>query len=277
MKLVLDVVNQPRSTYYYVCWSNKKVSKDTQLIKAIDKIKQANKDYGYRRVTGELHNQGFTVNHKHVLRLMKQMDCLSRVYNRKVRKYNSYGGVIGKIAPNRLHRRFKTNRPYQKLVSDVSEFRYGKKTTSQRVYFSPVMDLFSGEILSFNISEHATVAFTVKPLREALNKIPKKAYRTTVHTDQGYQYQNKRWRKVLKQHRVFQSMSRKATCLDNAAMESFFHIMKAEVLDRSYTTKKSLIASMTQWIYYYNNRRIKNKLKGKSPIQYRKLALQSVA
>ncbi|WP_407881711.1 IS3 family transposase, partial [Furfurilactobacillus entadae] len=83
--------------------------------------------------------------------------------------------------------------------------------------------------------------------------------------------------KVLKQHHAFQSMSRKATCLDNASMESFFHIMKAELFDQAYTTKDSLIQSMTDWLDYYNQRRIKTKLKGKTPVQYRQLALQSVA
>lgn len=91
----------------------------------------------------------------------------------------------------------------------------------------------------------------------ALDDMPCKSYRSTVHTDQGFQYQNIRWRKALKRRSIFQSMSRKETCLDNAAMESFFHIMKAEVLDQRYVTKASLIAAMRQWITYYNNVRIK--------------------
>lgn len=88
------------------------------------------------------------------------------------------------------------------------------------------------EVLAFNISDHTTVEFTVKPLKEALNQIPVLDYRTTVHTDQGFQYQHRHWQIAFKDHRAFQCMSRKVTCLDNAAMESFFHIMKVEVMLR---------------------------------------------
>lgn len=102
------------------------------------------------------------------------------------------------IAPNRLKRRFKTDRPYQKLVADVSEFRYGNKSQDERVYLEPILDLFNGEVLAFNISNHPTVEFAVKPLKEALNQIPVLDYRTTVHTDQGFQYQHLYWQIVLK-------------------------------------------------------------------------------
>ncbi|AVV98405.1 DDE-type integrase/transposase/recombinase [Lactiplantibacillus plantarum] len=112
------------------------------------------------------------------------------------------------IVPNRLKRRFKTDRPYQKLVADVSEFRYGNKSQDERVYLEPILDLFNGKVLAFNISNHPTVEFAVKPLKEALNQIPVLDYRTTVHTDQGIQYQHHHWQIVLKDHRAFQSMSR---------------------------------------------------------------------
>ncbi|MBS0939723.1 IS3 family transposase [Lactiplantibacillus plantarum] len=178
------------------------------------------------------------------------------------------------ITPNRLKRRFKTDRPYQKLVADVSEFRYGNKSQDERVYLEPILDLFNGEVLAFNISNHPTVEFAVKPLKEALNQIPVLDYRTTVHTDQGFQYQHHHWQIVLKDHRAFQSMSRKATCLGNAAMESFFYIMKVEVIDEQFETKVALIKAMTEWIDFYNHRRIKTKLGGKSPVKYRELTAQ---
>ncbi|EEI20191.1 hypothetical protein HMPREF0497_0911 [Lentilactobacillus buchneri ATCC 11577] len=82
---------------------------------------------------------------------------------------------------------------------------------------------------------------------------------------------------MLKDHRAFQSMSRKATCLDNAAMKSFFHIMKVEVMDEQFETKASLIKAMTEWIDFYNHRRIKTKLDGKSPVKYRELTAQKAA
>ncbi|MEL1239416.1 DDE-type integrase/transposase/recombinase, partial [Liquorilactobacillus nagelii] len=109
----------------------------------------------------------------------------------------SYKGTVGRIAKNKLHRRFKTDRPYQKLVADVSEFRYGQMSQSERIYLEPIMDLFSGEILAFNISAHPTLEFALKPLKEALDGLPELPYRTTVHTDQGFQYQHKQWQKTL--------------------------------------------------------------------------------
>lgn len=228
-------------------------------------------------MTEALKNIGFKVNHKKVLRIMQENNWLCRLFNRKTRKYNSYKGSVGKVARNLVNRRFFTDRPYQKLVTDVSEFRYGRESSKEILYLAPVMDLYSGEILAFNISEHPTVEFTIKPLREALESIPELKYRTTVHSDQGFQYQHKSWKLVLKDHHVFQSMSRKATCLDNASMESFFHIMKVEMMDENYNDKSDLIHAMKEWIEFYNNRRIKEGLNGMSPVKYRQETALKVA
>lgn len=251
---------------------------DEELLKKISEIKEENHDYGYRRVTLALHNLGIQVNHKKVQRVMQENGLQSTAYNKKSRKYNSYKGTIGKIAPNRLHRRFNTDRPYQKLTSDVTELRWGDGSMNHRAYLEPIYDLYNGEVISFNIDLHPTVAFAIKPLKEVLNKLPKLAYRTTIHTDQGFQYQNPQWVRELKSHHVFQSMSRKATCLDNAAMESFFHILKCEtVYTHHYETYEEVKTAVTKWIHYYNNQRIKVKLGGKSPVQYRILTTEKVA
>lgn len=282
IKFLLRVVKLPRSTYYYARTHRQHEKLDDSLIiQAIDEIRQKDakytKKYGYRRLTKALQERGFIVNHKRVLRLMHEHNWLCLAYNRQKRKYNSYKGTVGKIAPNRLNRRFNTDRPYQKLVADVSEFRYGGMSQNERVYLEPVIDLFSGEVLAFNISDHPTVEFVLKPLKEALKRLPELNYRTTVHTDQGFQYQHKFWRETLKEYRVFQSMSRKATCLDNAVVESFFHIMKVEVMDKHFESKEDLIEDMIDWINFYNKRRIKTKLDGKSPEKYRELAIQQAA
>ncbi len=146
---------------------------------------------------------------------MQKQHLQSQAYSKHSRKYNSYKGTIGKIAPNRLHRRFKTDRPYQKLKVDVTELQWGDKSTVHSCYLEPVMDLYSGEILSFNIDLHPTVKFALKPLFEALESLPELNYRTTVHSDQGFQYQHHSWVKELKEHHVFQSMSRKAKSLQH--------------------------------------------------------------
>ncbi|KRL27694.1 integrase core domain protein [Limosilactobacillus frumenti DSM 13145] len=229
-------------------------------------------------MTDELHRRGIKVNHKQVNRLMREHGLLSRMYNRQTRKYDSSIGPQGKKTKNRLHRHFKTDRPYQKMVTDVSEFRYGNMGQNERVYLSPIKDLCTDEIVSFNISEHPTTDFVMKPLTELIKQRPALNYRMTVHSDQGIQYQTSIWCHTLKKHHIFQSMSRRATCLDNAPMESFFHTMKVELYyEQHYKTKRELIKAMKEWISYYNQERIKHKLKGKTPIEYRNLALGKVA
>ncbi|XIF19436.1 MAG: IS3 family transposase [Acetilactobacillus jinshanensis] len=211
------------------------------------------------------------INHKRVQRILQIHDWQCTAFSKKTRKYNSYQGQVGKIAPNLLDRNFKTKLLGRKIATDVSEFRYGNQDIHHRVYLSPYMDLATNEIIAFNISNHPTVDFTLKPLRKALNRFKRLnlSYKTIVHSDQGIQYQSNKWRNTLKQYGAIQSMSRKGTCLDNAQMESFFHIMKDEMMDKHYQTEGQLVEAMKAWIYYYNHNRIKEKLGYKSPIQYR--------
>ncbi|ANK61917.1 transposase [Loigolactobacillus backii] len=277
---ILKVVGMAKSTYSYAI-KHVPVESDSDAVlkQTITDIKAKATAAGYRQVTGQLRAMGLVVNHKKVLRLMRELGLLSTAYNKQTRKYNSYKGTVGKLAKNRLNRRFMTNRPYQKLTTDITELRWGNKTIGERAYFTCIYDLFSSEILSYEISLNPTVAFTTNVLTMAIDKLPKQLnYRTTIHSDQGFQYQNPRWVRILKQQRIFQSMSRKATCLDNAAMESFFHIMKAEVYDqKQFDTLAELTLAVSNWIQYYNVTRIKTKLGGKSPVKYRVLTTQKVA
>ena len=201
---------------------------------------------------------------------MKKYNLLSSAFGKKKRKYSSYKGNVGKRFKNRLNRRFNTPIPFQKLVSDTTELRYGKQSINERIYLNPVLDLFSGEIISYSISNHPDFNSVFSPIKEAILKLPKTHFKRFFHSDQGVHYQNKRLNKFLKKNHITQSMSRKATCLDNAVIESFFHLLKIEI-GNNFSTKEELINSVRNWIYYYNNFRIKTKLGGKSPIQYRKL------
>lgn len=263
----MKVVDLPKSVYFYYQNHQDSIQCNRELIDEIKEIKNDNPAYGYRRVTLELKNRGWKTNHKRVQRVMQEQHLQSQAYTRKSRKYNSYKGTVGKIAPNRINRRFNTDRPYQKLTVDVTELRWGDKSTEHRCYLEPVMDLYSGQILTYNIDLHPTVSFALKPLYEALEALPKLPYRTTVHSDQGFQYQHQS-----------QSMSRKATCLDNAAMESFFHLLKSETVHLyHYQSFEEVAKAAKDWISYYNNDRIKEKLGGKSPVNYRLLTTEKSA
>ena len=102
------------------------------------------KRYGYRRVYQQLRNEGYTLNHKTVQRLMQDMNLKSQI--RRV-KYRSYRGEVGKTAPNILNREFETSRPNQKWATDVTEF----KVADRKAYLSPIIDMFNGEIISYTI------------------------------------------------------------------------------------------------------------------------------
>jgi Transposase and inactivated derivatives len=235
---------------------------------SIIKIFHENKGrYGYRRITLELKNRGYGINHKTVQRLMRLLDLKCMV---RIKKYKSYRGKVGKIAPNLLNRKFKATKPNEKWVTDVTEFAiFGKK-----VYLSPILDLYNGEIISYNISERPTFHQTIDMLKKAFDKIPDNT-ELILHSDQGWQYQMNRYQKMLKQKGIKQSMSRKGNCLDNSVIENFFGLLKSELLYlQEFENIDHFIEELSEYINYYNNNRIKIKLKGLSPVQYRLQSLK---
>ena len=113
------------------------------------------------------------VNHKRIYRLMKEHKLLARKYNLRAGKYDSSKGPQGKKAKNRFHQKFKIDRPYQKVVTNISEFRYGNKSMSERLYFSPFKDLYSGEIISYTISQWPQTKYVLDGLKQVLAIRPK--------------------------------------------------------------------------------------------------------
>jgi putative transposase len=218
--------------------------------------------YGYRRITLELHNRGLIINHKTVRRLMNEMGlkCLVRM-----KKYRSYRGKVGKIAPNILERDFKASKPNEKWVTDVTEFHlFGEK-----LYLSPILDLFNGEIVAFNIEKRPVYQLVSKMLDKAFERL-KDGDAPILHSDQGWHYQMNHYQHALKEHGITQSMSRKGNCLDNAVMENFFGLLKSELLYlKEFESMEQFKIELEKYIYYYNHKRIKAKLKGMSPVQYR--------
>lgn len=210
----------------------------------------------------ELHNRGYRINHKTVQRLMKVLGlkCLVRI-----KKYRSYKGETGKIAPNIIERDFNATEPNQKWATDITEFSlFGSK-----MYLSPILDMYNGEIVSYTISRSPVLKQVMDMLDKAFSKIPDDT-NLILHSDQGWQYQHKMYQKRLKEKGIRQSMSRKGNCLDNAVMENFFGLLKSELLYlREFSSMDEFKNELIKYIDYYNNKRIKSKLKGLSPIQYR--------
>ena len=260
---MLVLAEIPRSTYYYYVKKSKKPDKYKEIKEEIVTIFHENHGrYGYRRITMELRNRGFHINHKTVQKLMKelQLKCMVRM-----KKYRSYKGEIGKIAPNILSRDFKADAPNQKWTTDITEIAlFGEK-----VYLSPILDMYNGEIISYKISDRPVLKQVLDMLDDAFAKIPDET-NLIFHSDQGWQYQHKQYQHRLKKKGIIQSMSRKGNCLDNAVMENFFGLLKSELLYlRDFASMDEFIIELEKYIDYYNNKRIKSKLKGLSPVQYR--------
>ena len=179
-------------------------------------------------------------------------------------KYKSYRGEVGKTASNILNREFKAEAPYMKLTTDVTEF----KVCNEKVYLSPVLDMYNREILSYSISTSPNFAQTKEMLKGLFARLPKGS-RPILHSDQGWQYQMKEYQQLLEEHNITQSMSRKGDCLDNSVMENFFGRLKVEMYyGEKFESVNAFIAKLKEYIYFYNNERIALKLK-MSPIQYR--------
>ena len=218
--------------------------------------------YGYRRMLYALKRMDYMINHKTVLRLMNELGLKSIV---RIKKYKSYKGEQGKIAPNIIGRNFKAEQPFQKWATDVTEF----SVAGQKLYFSPIIDLFNGQIVSYSLSESPNFKQITDMLDKGLKTIPKHA-NLILHSDQGWQYQMKQYQRILNKKGIVQSMSRKGNCLDNAIIENFFGTIKSEMFYvKKYMSLKDLQKDIIEYVKYYNNDRIRLNLKGMSPIQYR--------
>jgi transposase InsO family protein len=183
----------------------------------------------------------------------------------RVKRYKSYKGQIGLTAPNILQRNFKTVKPNKKWATDITEF----KVLGNKLYLSPIIDLFNGEIISYDLSEKPDFKQVVAMLKMSFKKISNHK-NLILHSDQGWQYQMKQYRRLLQDKGIIQSMSRKGNCLDNAVIESFFGILKSELFYlNKYESISQLKKDIKEYIEYYNNERIKENLSGMSPIEYR--------
>ena len=260
---MLKLSGLARSTYYYYLQR-----KDTDKYSAVkqeilDIFNQHRGRYGYRRILLILRSKGYTINHKTVLKLMRSLNLKGKQH--KNGKYHSYKGEVGKVADNLLKRDFNAERPFEKLTTDVTEF----KVCNDKVYLSPVLDLYNREIISYSISLSPNLWQIREMLDGLFSKLPDDA-RPLFHSDQGWQYQHAEYQRLLTEHNITQSMSRKGNCMDNGAMENFFGRLKVEMYyGEKFESVTDFIEKLEQYIDYYNNERISLKLKGMSPVQYR--------
>jgi transposase InsO family protein len=263
-------MGMPKSTYYFEINKVDAVkSRNNELMAEIQKIFDCNKGrYGVRRVHRELVNRGYTINHKRVQRLMHEMDLRGK---RPKEKYRSYKGEIGKVADNIIDRDFSTTAPLQKWTTDVSQFSF----SWGKCYISPILDMNTNEIVSYDLSLHPNMEQIHRMLNKAFEKFPF-VDGLIFHSDQGWQYQHAYFRNSLKEHGIIQSMSRKGNCYDNCIMETFFGRLKNEMYygyEKEYTSFESFAEAVSEYINYYNNERIQAKTKWMPPVKYREASM----
>ena len=259
LDLLLETAYLARSTYYYQLKQLDGHDKDKEIKGEIQEIYYEHKgNYGYRRITLELRNRGFVVNHKKVQRLMKILGLSAQI--RRKRKYSSYQGEVGKKADNLIQRQFEASKPMEKCYTDVTEFAIPNIT--QKLYLSPVLDGFNSEIIAYNLSTSPNLEQVKAMLDQAFTE---EHYENTIlHSDQGWQYQHQYYHQFLEDKGIQPSMSRKGNSPDNGMMESFFGILKSEMFygyEKTFKSIEHLEQAIVDYIDYYNNKRIKVKLK----------------
>jgi transposase InsO family protein len=250
-----------RSTFYYnIKQKPDKWSVERQRI--VELYHQNKGRYGYRRLTLAMRDEGYVINGKTVRRLMTEAGIKCQV---RMKRYKSYKGEVGKIAPNLLERDFTADAPHRKMVTDVTEFHlFGVK-----LYLSPVLDLYNSELIYYTIYRHPVMDMVLDMIKGTVSIIGSDT-NAILHSDQGFQYQHKDYQKLLKDNHIIQSMSRKGNCLDNAVMENFFGLLKSELLYlQSFNSVDHFLSELEDYLHYYNHDRIKAKLNGLSPVQYR--------
>jgi len=240
--VLLKIAGLSRSTFYYQAKVQQRDDRHAELKSRIRALYERHKGrYGYRRITAALRQTGELVNHKTVQRLMQTLGLKSLV---RPKKYRSWRGQQAKV-PNLLARQFQAQQPNQKWVTDVTEFN----VQGEKLYLSPVLDLYNGEIVSYAMHRRPHFSLVADMLNQALAKLD--AHNAPLlHSDQGWQYQMPAWRRTLAERGLTQSMSRKANCLDNAVIESFFGTLKSELfyLER-FECIEQLQASIRQYIH----------------------------
>ena len=257
---LLSAAGLSRSTFYY--HAAQVEPRQDDLCVHIERIYHQHRGrYGYRRVALALRREGLHVNHKAVQRRMQAVGLKSLV---RPKRYQSYRGGAAANVGNVLARQFHASGPNQKWVTDVTEFKVGQ----EKLYLSPVLDLYNGEIIAYQMDRRPQFHLVKTMINTAIERLA--GEKPLIHSDQGWQYQMRQYHKILVEHGLTQSMSRKGNCLDNAAMESFFATLKSEFFYlNKFENLEQLKAGLKAYIHYYNHDRIRSKLKGLSPVEYR--------
>ena len=272
LKYLLKGLNMAKSTYYYEISKVDVVGlRNAELTEEIKRIFIQHKGrYGVRRVYRELLNRGYEINHKRVQRIMHTIGLSGK---RAKAKYHSFKGEAGKVVPNIINRDFTATSPLEKWTTDVTQFNF----SWGKCYLSPILDMFTNEVVSYDLSLSPNLKQISNMLHKAFKKFTK-LDGLIFHSDQGWQYQHQYYRQKLRDSGITQSMSRRGNCIDNCIMETFFGRLKNEMYygyEKDYDTFESFSNAIDEYISYYNNERIQSKTKWMPPVKYRIASMRS--
>jgi putative transposase len=219
--------------------------------------------YGYRRMWILLEKKyGIKLNRKKVYRILKEMGLQSQVRKRRV--CCSSIGLGTEVHPNFLARKFLAVKPQEKWVTDITVL----VENGQRYYLSAILDLFNREILGYKIGRNMDLSLVMESVKEAIGD--KDVRGLMIHSDQGGHYTSNAYCMFLKKKGIIQSMSGRGNCLDNAVMENFFGHLKSELIyNKNFRLSDSLVEGVCEYIRFYNNERIQEKLNKMAPVEYR--------
>ena len=255
------LLNVARSSYYK--WLSGKKSnrmlENERLAEKVEQIHSKHPDKGYRRINDDLkHDYDIHVNDKRILRICRIKNIKSTIkYSRHSCTRNAKQPQY--IADNLLDRKFHADKPNEKWLTDVTEFKWYEGLEARKIYLSAILDLYDRRIVAFVLGTHNNNSLVFKTLDEAVKNNPNA--HPLFHSDRGFQYTNRIFHKKLEEYGMLHSMSRVAHCIDNGPMEGFWGILKRECYyGKRFTDRLSLVHTIKFYIAYYNDNRVQRNL-----------------
>lgn len=250
--------------------SSLRTVQNEQLAEKIEQIHTASPDKGYRRINDDLrHDHGIHVNDKRVLRICRVRGIKSTI------KYGNNGCTRRAqnpqyLAENILNRQFRAERPNEKWLTDITEFKWYEGIAVHKLYLNAILDLYDRRIVAFEIGDRNDNPLVFKTFDEAVKANPDA--HPLFHSDRGYQYTNRTFHHKLEKAGMTQSMSRVAHCIDNGPMEGFWGILKRErYYGRRFACKQKLTDMIVNFIHYYNAQRVQRGLGVLTPLEKHEL------
>lgn len=241
----------------------------------VKEIHDKHPDMGYRRIRDELDRKHHIyVNDKRILRINRILQIQSTIkFRNKGCTKNASSPEC--IAENVLNREFHSDKPNEKWVTDVTEFKYGNKLDNiHKLYLSAILDLCDRRPVSFVISDHNDNQLVFDTFDAAVANNPDA--HPLFHSDRGFQYTSRTFHQKLINAGMTQSMSRVAHCIDNGPMEGFWGILKREMYyGKRYTDRDQLVNAIVNYMDYYTNRRLQRNLSVMTPMEYHEKCLKA--